>query len=137
MDVIPAAFFVRRTSVMMVSLILCETNNTMRWQSPLLLFILITFNQNLFAASDKPQVIIKKFKFIPSEITIKQGETVQWVNQEKRQYHNVWFEELGEEEPDDYLFPDDSYERKFKTIGSFPYRCGPHPEMTAIVHVIN
>lgn len=107
----------------------------MRWQSPLLIFILITFNQSIFAASDKSLVIIKKFKFIPQEITIKRGETVKWENQEKRQYHSVWFEAQGEEEPDDYLFAGDSYERKFKQAGSFPYRCGPHPEMTGTVHV--
>ena len=137
MDVFPAAFFVGQTSVMIVSLILSETNKTMPWQSRLLIFILITFSYSASATSDESQVVIKKFKFIPQEITIKRGETVQWVNQEKRQYHNVWFEASGEEEPDDYLFPDDSYEREFKEVGSFPYRCGPHPEMTGIVHVIN
>ena len=107
----------------------------MRWQSQLLTFVLITLSCSVFAASDKSLVIIKKFKFIPQEITIKQGETVQWENQEKRQYHSVWFEAQGEEEPDDYLFAGDSYERKFKQVGSFPYRCGPHPEMIGTVHV--
>ena len=109
----------------------------MQQQSLLLTFTLICFNFSVFAADDQSTVIIKKFKFIPKEITIKRGETVQWINQEKRQYHSVWFEALGEEEPDDYLFPDDSYSRTFEETGSFPYRCGPHPEMTAIVHVIN
>ncbi|HBE92173.1 MAG TPA: plastocyanin, partial [Gammaproteobacteria bacterium] len=28
------------------------------------------------------------------------------------------------------------YERDFDKIGSFPYRCGPHPEMTGVVHVV-
>ena len=107
----------------------------MRYLSKSLIFILLTFSHSLFAASIETQVIIKKFKFIPQEITVKRGETVQWINQEKRQYHNVWFEQLGEEEPDDYLFPDDSYKRKFNKAGSFPYRCGPHPKMTGTVHV--
>jgi len=109
----------------------------MCWQSKLLIFILITFNQSLFASSDKIQIIIKDFKFIPQEITIKSGETVEWTNQEKLQYHSVWFEAQGEEEPDDYLFPDDNYQRQFKQTGSFPYRCGPHPEMTGTIHVTN
>ncbi|MES0327507.1 MAG: plastocyanin/azurin family copper-binding protein [Gammaproteobacteria bacterium] len=109
----------------------------MRWILQLLIFILITFNLSAFAASDKALVIIKKFKFIPQEITIKRDQTVQWENQEKRQYHSVWFEALGEEEPDDYLFAGDSYERQFKETGSFPYRCGPHPEMIGTVHVTN
>jgi len=109
----------------------------MCWQSKLLIFILITFNQSLFASSDKTQIIIKNFKFVPQEITIKSGDTVKWTNQEKRQYHSVWFEALGEEEPDDYLFSGDSYERQFRQTGSFPYRCGPHAEMTGTIHVTN
>ena len=79
-------------------------------------------------------VEIKDFKFTPQEITINSGTTVHWVNREKRQYHSVWFEKLGEPEPD-YLFPDDSYDRTFDKAGTFPYRCGPHPEMTGVVHV--
>jgi plastocyanin len=106
----------------------------MKWQSLLLIFILSTSNSVVFAGEDNPQVIIKDFKFIPQEITIKRGQTINWENREKRQYHSVWFEALGEEEPD-YFFPDESYEREFKQTGSFPYRCGPHPKMTGTVHV--
>lgn len=79
-------------------------------------------------------VDIIEFKFVPQEITVKVGDSVRWTNREKRQYHSVWFEKLGEPEPD-YLFPDDSYERRFDKAGNFPYRCGPHPEMTGAVHV--
>ena len=84
--------------------------------------------------SSYAEVTIKKFQFIPQEITIKAGSTIRWTNREKRQYHNVWFEQLGEKEPD-YLFPEDTYERTFNKAGSFPYRCGPHPRMTGVVHV--
>jgi plastocyanin len=79
-------------------------------------------------------VDIIEFKFVPQEITVKVGDSVRWTNREKRQYHSVWFEKLGEPEPD-YLFPDDSYQRRFDQAGNFPYRCGPHPEMTGVVHV--
>ena len=110
----------------------------MKWQPPLpttLLAILLSiFNLNAIAGGETPQVIIKDFKFIPQEITIKRGQTIDWVNREKRQYHSVWFEALGEEEPD-YFFPDENYEREFKETGTFPYRCGPHPKMTGTVHV--
>ena len=80
-------------------------------------------------------IIIKDYKFIPQEITIKPGQTLRWENREKRQYHSVWFEALGEEEPEDYLFPEDSYERSFDKPGVYPYRCGPHPEMIGTVTV--
>lgn len=79
-------------------------------------------------------VEIKEFLFTPTEVTVTQGTTVRWTNMEKRQYHNVWFEALGDAEPD-YLFPGDIYEKQFEEKGSFPYRCGPHPMMQGVVHV--
>lgn len=105
----------------------------MKIRSLLLIFILSIFSATALA-NDNPQVIVKDFKFIPQEITIKRGQTLRWENQEKRQYHSVWFEAQGEPEPD-YFFPDESVEREFKQTGSFPYRCGPHPKMTGTVHV--
>ncbi|MCW8901150.1 MAG: cupredoxin domain-containing protein [Gammaproteobacteria bacterium] len=112
----------------------------------LLVFISFTvFNFSTVAAGNstndaQPLVIIQDYKFIPQEITIKRGQKIRWENREKRQYHSVWFEALGEEEPADYMFPDDesfAYTREFKEAGTFPYRCGPHPKMTGTVHVVD
>ncbi len=92
--------------------------------------------QFALASGDQTQlVIIKDYKFIPQEITIQKGQVIRWENREKRQYHSVWFEALDEEEPEDYLFPEDYYEREFNQTGSFSYRCGPHPEMTGVIRV--
>lgn len=96
----------------------------------MLLASLVTFN----ASAKVVEVDILKYKFIPQVITIAAGDTVRWLNKEKRQYHSVWFEQLDEEEPQ-YFFPDESYEKTFDKPGSFPYRCGPHPEMTGTVIV--
>ena len=106
----------------------------MKRQSLLAILISMVFSTGVFAGGDTPQVIIKDFKFIPQEITIKRGQTINWENREKRQYHSVWFEASGEEESD-YIFPEETYEHAFKKTGSFPYRCGPHPKMTGTVHV--
>jgi len=80
------------------------------------------------------EVEIIKYQFLPQEITVKIGDTVRWTNNEKRQYHSVWFEQAGDPEPG-YIFPGETYLRLFDKAGSFPYHCGPHPEMTGIVHV--
>jgi len=90
----------------------------------------------LRAAENPPAVeaTIFKFQFLPQEIRIKAGQSIRWTNTEKRQYHSVWFEQQGDPEPD-YLFPGDSYQRRFNTPGSYPYRCGPHPRMTGLVVV--
>ena len=97
-----------------------------------LLFIL--FLTTIYVQAEEHQVIIKKFKFIPAEITIQAGDSITWKNEEKRQYHSVWFEQSGEPETD-YFFPGETYSKSFNEAGSLPYRCGPHPEMTGIVHV--
>lgn len=99
--------------------------------------VLVLFISFAAAAGDDAAalVTIKDFKFVPQHITIKAGQTITWENREKRQYHSVWFEAQGEAEPEDYLFPDDTYERTFDKSGTFPYRCGPHPEMTGTVTV--
>ena len=78
---------------------------------------------------------IKTFKFSPSEITIVIGDVIRWTNNEKRQYHSVWFEKHGDPEPD-YFFPGEFFEKAFNDVGDFSYRCGPHPKMTGIVHVV-
>lgn len=97
-----------------------------------LLSLLLSFSS--LQAGEQPQIEIKKFKFIPQELTIKAGETIRWTNKEKRQYHSVWFEKAGDPEPD-YFFPDETYEKTFIKPGVYPYRCGPHPNMTGIITV--
>jgi plastocyanin len=92
------------------------------------------FSPAAMADGDVPVVIIKDFKFSPQEVTVKPGDTIRWENHEKLQYHSVWFEASGEEEPD-YFFPEEFYERTFDTSETLPYRCGPHPRMTGVVHV--
>ncbi len=99
-----------------------------------LLFCILAISTTKAATQHDVEII--KFKFQPAEITIKAGDSVHWVNKEKRQYHNVWFEQSGEPEPD-YLFPDDVFDKTFSETGDFPYRCGPHPQMTGLIHVIS
>lgn len=108
-----------------------------RWLSVLLLSIAVAVVAQANGSADTGkvvEVVIKDFKFTPDNLTVTPGTTVRWVNREKRQYHSVWFEQLGEPEPD-YIFPDESYERTFSGAGSFPYRCGPHPEMRGTIQV--
>ncbi|WNC72628.1 plastocyanin/azurin family copper-binding protein [Thalassotalea psychrophila] len=97
-----------------------------------LVIFLAVFSANLMA-KDIVVEIYKK-KFIPASVTIAPGDKVIWKNIEKRQYHNVWFKQFYQEEPD-YLFPGDRFEQVFTDAGEFPYVCGPHPKMTGIVIV--
>ncbi len=87
------------------------------------------------AGESVEQVVIKDYKFHPAEITVKVGTRIRWLNQEKRQYHSVWFEAAGDPEPD-YFFPEESFERTFDKPGTYIYRCGPHDYMKGVVKVV-
>lgn len=93
----------------------------------------------IFASESETVVVAaEKYAFVPPEIIIKPGTRVRWENREKRQYHSVYFKQLGDK-PGDYFFPGESRERVFDTPGTYHYICEPHWHshgMTGIVHVV-
>lgn len=86
-------------------------------------------------AAEVVEVSIAKMQFDPQHVKIKPGATVKWVNNEKRSNHSILFEKEGLPESDRF-FPGESWQRTFEKPGLFPYRCGPHPEMTGVVEVV-
>jgi plastocyanin len=85
-------------------------------------------------AQGMEDVAIRDYRFQPAELKIRIGATVRWTNQEKRTSHSVLFLPPLNEETE-RLFPGESWQRKFDQPGTYPYRCGPHPEMTGVVEV--
>ncbi len=67
-------------------------------------------------------------------VTVDVGDTVKWLNVEKRQYHSVWFEAEGFAEAE-YIFPKETWERTFNKPGTYPYRCEPHEDMFGTIIV--
>ena len=66
--------------------------------------VLLLVGLTVYANAQTKDVNIQKMLFVPQTITISVGDVVRWVNKERRQYHSVWFEALGDPEPD-YFFP--------------------------------
>lgn len=87
------------------------------------------------ASAEVVEVKIENYKFQPEKVTVKAGATVKWTNNEKRASHSIWFkaERIAESER---MFSGDSWERTFDKPGTYPYTCGPHPEMQGVVEVI-
>lgn len=88
--------------------------------------------QKLYGKSSQDEpvhiVMMYKYTFCPEVIEVKKGETVRWINVDKRTSHSTWFREAGREE-DVRLFPDEKLEMTFDfATGEFPYLCGPHWE---------
>ena len=77
-------------------------------------------------------VRIDRNAYEPARVTVKAGDTVVWLNAEKRTSHDVIFED-GERSV--RLLPDDTHARTFTTPGRYPYHCDPHPEMKGEVVV--
>jgi plastocyanin len=80
-------------------------------------------------------VSIQQYRYQPNEVRIKVGDTVKWINREKRTSHSVLFPSEGGRESERF-FPDESWQRRFEKPGRYAYQCGPHPEMTGVVVVV-
>ena len=94
------------------------------------LLALVSFS----AVAAEVVVEIQNYTYQPREVQIKAGDTVRWVNREKRTSHSILFpSENGFES--DRIFPDESWQRNFPKAGTYPYTCGPHPEMKGSVVV--
>jgi plastocyanin len=95
------------------------------------LLVLVSF---CAVAQQTVEVTIQDYKFLPAEVRIKAGDTVKWINREKRTSHSVLFPaENGLES--ERFFPDESWQRTFAKPGNYSYRCGPHEEMKGLVVV--
>jgi plastocyanin len=65
-------------------------------------------------------------QFVPSELNIKAGDTVKWVNN-KLSPHNVVVDGSKELSHENLLFsPSESYESTFNEPGTYDYYCQPH-----------
>jgi len=83
--------------------------------------------------SPRATVEIVDFTFVPAEITVAAGTTVEWVNREKAVPHTttsvdgVW--DSGT------LQPGDTFRFTFDEPGTYPYLCTIHPYMKGTVVV--
>ena len=85
-------------------------------------------------AQQTVEVTIQDYRFLPAEVRIKAGDTVKWVNREKRTSHSVLFA-AGNGLESERMFPQEHWQRTFAQPGSYIYRCGPHEEMKGLVLV--
>ena len=80
------------------------------------------------------QVDIRDRKFLPEVLSVKVGTTVRWTNSDRRTTHSVIFLAPLSFESERF-FPGESWQYRFDQPGSYPYSCGPHPEMKGRIEV--
>ena len=76
---------------------------------------------------------ISNFAFNPSEVKIKIGDTVTWINEDSAP-HTVT-SDSGNELNSPQLSNGQNYSRTFSNTGTFNYYCSVHPSMKATIIV--
>lgn len=74
------------------------------------------------------EIVIGDMAFATSEITIKMGEAIKWVNKDIVP-HTVTAEDNSFDSKN--IAPGKSWVYVPKKVGKFPYKCAYHPTMTA------
>ncbi len=82
--------------------------------------------------ADEVAISIANFAFMPMELTIRQGQTVRWTNDDGAP-HGLAFKDGAPGES--VLLPGQSFSRRFDKPGSYDYVCSIHPYMTARIVV--
>jgi plastocyanin len=77
-------------------------------------------------------VVIRKFAFGPTEVRVRAGERVTWINCDEDSHTST---ADGGQWASPLLAPGDAFTQIFSTTGEFSYHCEPHPFMTGRVIV--
>jgi plastocyanin len=85
------------------------------------------------SAPANAQVKIDNFAFMPAELTVAAGTTVEWVNQDDIPHTVVSDDKKTFKSK--ALDTDDKFSFTFNTPGTYNYFCSIHPKMTAKVIV--
>ncbi len=84
-------------------------------------------------------VAIKNFAFSPATMTVTQGTTVIWMNQDSAEHQII--NDASGSNPEGAIFKSNplpngaSYSFTFNTPGTYPYHCTIHPSMKGTITV--
>jgi plastocyanin len=77
-------------------------------------------------------IVVRGFVFTPSEVTVRAGDRVTWINCDQTQHTST---ADGGQWSSPLISPGEVFTETFQTAGDFPYHCTPHPFMTGRVVV--
>ena len=92
-------------------------------------------SKGVSAGGDAASVVIKGFKFVPAELKIKKGTTVNWRNEDGAAHTIESSDKNNKILNSDELSDGDTYTFTFQDAGSFAYFCGIHPSMKGTIIV--
>ena len=77
-------------------------------------------------------IVVRGFAFTPSEVTVRVGDRVTWINCDEIQHTST---ADGGQWSSPLISSGEAFTETFQTAGDFPYHCEPHPFMTGRVIV--
>ena len=88
------------------------------------------------ALAASPYIISQKNReFRPREITIKRGDTLQFVNDDGELLHHSYLSSDAFSFDSGDQPPGSKFDVAFRVTGNFTVSCGIHPKMKLLVHV--
>lgn len=81
-------------------------------------------------------VEISDFAFSPATIRVKKGTTVTWTNRDDAGHDITPTSGADDFKASELLSKGESYSFTFNTVGSYGYKCSPHPYMKGVVEVV-
>jgi len=86
--------------------------------------------------AETEEIEIEDNSFIPEEITIVVGDTIQWINKEEEDMpHSIISEDFNSSE--EILLQDQTYSFTFDEAGEYTYNCGIHSDMQGNIKVLS
>lgn len=88
------------------------------------------------ATQAEPNTInIQNFSFKSDKLVIKKGTTITWVNQDDAHHDITPTSGASDFVASKLLAKDESYKFTFNTVGTYTYKCSPHPYMKGTIEV--
>lgn len=87
------------------------------------------------ASGGGPGVVMQNIQFSPANISVKEGQTVTWSNNESVGHDVTADDGSFKSGAAGGLMQGDSFEHKFTKPGTYSYKCTIHPNMTGKVEV--
>ncbi len=84
----------------------------------------------------KPNTVtIQEFSFRPNKITVKKGTTLTWVNMDDAHHDITPVSGESDFKASRLLAKGESYQFTFNDVGTYTYKCSPHPYMKGTIEV--
>ena len=81
------------------------------------------------------EVAIKNFSFGPNKLTVKKGTKITWTNMDDAHHDITPTSGATDFVASHLLAKGETYEFTFDTVGTYSYKCSPHPYMKGAIEV--